>query len=47
MISIDVKALYPSLRIKEPGKIIMEMITRLQDDEVLNFENVDFFEVGK
>ena len=47
LISIDVKALYPSLRIKEAGKIIMEMITRVQDNEVLNFEDVDFFEIGK
>ena len=47
VISIDVKALYPSLKIEEVKKIIREMVVRAQDEGKVSFEEVDFHEVGK
>ena len=47
VLSMDVKALYPSLKIKEVIPIIYQMIIRLQEEEKLCIEDVDWAEVGK
>ena len=45
--SLDVKALYPSLKVAEVKKIVMEKLERVQGEEKLKVKDVDFHEVGK
>ena len=47
IISLDVKALYPSLKVEEVKKIINEMLTEVQREGNLNFQDIDYYEVGK
>ena len=47
IISTDVKALYPSLKVKEVTKIIGKMVEKAQTEEKIVFQGVDFHEVGK
>ena len=47
IVSMDVKALYPSLRKKEVCNVIKEVLTDLIKSQVYTIENVDWHEVGK
>ena len=47
IISLDVKALYPSLKVNEVKKIVEEMLYKVQEEGNLIFNDVDFHEVGK
>ena len=47
VLSMDVCALYPSLRKDEVAPIIFDELRGLQASGALTFENVDFHEVGK
>ena len=47
IMSMDVKSLYPSLKIDEVGPIINDIITTSQEKGVFTFENMDMEEVGK
>ena len=47
VMSMDVKALYPSLKIQEVCPIIYQMLLDLQNEDKFHIEDVDYFEVGK
>ena len=47
VLSMDVKALYPSLKIKEVTPILEELLITAQKDKKFYIENVDWKEVGK
>ena len=47
VLSMDVCALYPSLRIEEVVKILYEMILKAQEEGKLKLEDVNWLEVGK
>ena len=47
IVSLDVKALYPSMKIEEVKKIIIEKLVKVQEDEKLKINDVDYHEIGK
>ena len=47
LLSMDVKALYPSLRINEVGPIVFKEIVKIQEEDKLVFGDVNWREVGK
>jgi len=46
VLSMDVKALYPNLKIEEVSPIIYKVLLKLQEDDEFHIEDVDFHEVG-
>ena len=47
VLSMDVKALYPSLRIDAAKRIVKNLILRVQEEERMTFHNIEWKEVGK
>ena len=47
IISLDVKALYPSLKIEEVKEILMEVLEKIQIEGKLTLNEVKYHEVGK
>ena len=47
VMSMDVKALYPSLRVSEVAPILEELLITVQRENNFNIENIDWNEVGK
>ena len=47
ILSMDVKALYPSLRVQEVSPILYNMLIKLQNEERFSIVDIDYHEVGK
>ena len=46
VMSMDVKALYPSLRIREVSPILKELLVTAQEEGKFTMESIDWKEIG-